>query len=200
MKTQTFTEVPPTTIDVNAQYSAVLHTSCGDIDIALDAKQAPVTVNNFLALVQNEYYNGTTFHRIVTDFVDQGGDQKGDGTGDPGYNVARRATRDGYKVGDVAMANSGAGISGSQFFLVVSKKGATTLNGGGAPYKYSILGHMDAHGLKVAKKINTFGSADEAGTPTKTIYTSTSASSRRRVVDVDDHGRTTTPPDTTLAP
>ena len=73
VKTQTFTEVPATTIDVNAQYSAVLHTSCGDIDIALDAKQAPVATNNFLALVQNEYYNGTTFHRIVTDFVDQGG-------------------------------------------------------------------------------------------------------------------------------
>ena len=53
---------------------------------------------------------------------------------------------------------------------MVSKNGAKTLNGAGAPYKYSILGHMDAHGLKVAQKINTFGSTDEAGTPTKTIY------------------------------
>ena len=201
VKTQTFTEVPPTTIDVNAEYSAVLHTSCGDIDIALDAKQAPVTVNSFLFLIQNEYYNGTTFHRIVTDFVDQGGDQKGDGTGDPGYKLPDEPPKNGYKMGDVAMANSGPGTSGSQFFLVVSKNGATTLDGSGAPYKYSILGHMDAHGLKVAQKINTFGSADEAGTPTKTIYmfdvgiippqgasTSTTTS------------ETTTPPDTTLAP
>ena len=99
MKTQTFTEVPPTTIDVNAQYSAVLHTSCGDIDIALDAKQAPVTVNSFLFLIQNEFYNGTTFHRIVTDFVDQGGDQKGDGTGDPGYALPDEPPQNGYKVG-----------------------------------------------------------------------------------------------------
>ena len=158
VKTQTFTEVPPTTIDVNAQYSAVLHTSCGDIDIALDAKQAPVTVNSFLFLVQNEYYNGTTFHRIVTDFVDQGGDQKGDGTGDPGYKLPDEPPKNGYKVGDVAMANSGPGTSGSQFFLVVSKNGADHL-GTQPPYKYSILGHMDAHGLKVAQKINTFGSA-----------------------------------------
>ena len=170
MKTQTFTEVPPTTIDVNAQYSAVLHTSCGDIEIALDAKQAPVATNNFLALVQNEYYNGTTFHRIVTDFVDQGGSQTPDGQGDTGYDLPLEPPADGYKVGDVAMAaGSDGSISGSQFFLVVSKSGAEGL-GTTAPFRYSILGHMDEAGLKVAKKINTFGTPDQAGTPTKTIY------------------------------
>jgi peptidyl-prolyl cis-trans isomerase B (cyclophilin B) len=170
VKTQTFPSVPPTTIDVNAQYIVVLHTSCGDIGISLDAQQAPVTANSFLFLVQNEFYNGTTFHRIVTDFVDQGGDPKGDGTGGPGYSLPDEPPKDGYKMGDVAMANSGPGTSGSQFFLVVSENGAKTLNGGGAPYKYSILGHMDAHGLKVAQKINTFGSASDTGTPTRTIY------------------------------
>ncbi len=170
VKTQTFTEVPPTTIDVNAQYSAVMHTSCGDIDIALDAKQAPVTVNSFLFLIQNEYYNGTTFHRIVTDFVDQGGSQTTDGNGGPGYTLPLEPPTNGYKVGDVAMAAGSDGkISGSQFFLVVSKNGADQL-GTAPPYKYSILGHMDAHGLKVAQKINTFGITDLAGTPTKTIY------------------------------
>jgi peptidyl-prolyl cis-trans isomerase B (cyclophilin B) len=194
VKTQTFTEVPATTIDVNAQYSAVLHTSCGDIDIALDAKQAPVATNNFLALVQNEYYNGTTFHRIVTNFVDQGGSQTPDGQGDAGYTLPLEPPADGYKVGDVAMAAGAEGISGSQFFLVVSKSGAERL-GTQPPFRYSFLGHMDAAGLKVAKKINTFGSADEAGTPTKTIY----------VFDVGiipPQGETTTtvPPETTLAP
>jgi len=200
-KQQTFPEAPPLTIDVNAQYSAVLHTSCGDVQIALDAKQAPQSVNSFLYLAQNEFYNGTTFHRIVTDFVDQGGDPKGDGTGGPGYKLPDEPPKNGYKVGDVALANSGPGTSGSQFFLVVSTNGAKTLNGNGAPYKYSILGHMNADGLRVAKKINTFGSASEAGTPTKTLY----------VFDVGiipPQGATTTsaaptttaPPDTTLAP
>jgi cyclophilin family peptidyl-prolyl cis-trans isomerase len=194
-KQETYPEAPPLTIDVNAQYSAVLHTSCGDIEVALDAKQAPQTVNSFLYLAQNEFYNGTTFHRIVTDFVDQGGDPKGDGTGGPGYSLPDEPPKDGYKVGDVAMANSGSGTSGSQFFLVVSKNGATTLDGGGAPYKYSMLGHMNADGLRVAKKINTFGSASEAGTPTKTIYTFD-------VGIIPPQGTTTTTaaPTTTLAP
>jgi cyclophilin family peptidyl-prolyl cis-trans isomerase len=195
VKTQTFTEVPATTIDVNAQYSAVLHTSCGDVEIALDAKQAPVTVNSFLFLIQNEYFNGTTFHRIVTDFVDQGGDQTGSGSGGPGFQLPDEPPADGYKVGDVAMANSGPGTSGSQFFLVVSKNGAKTLDGAGAPFKYSILGHMDAAGLKVAQKINTFGSSDEAGTPTKTIYVFDVG-----IIPPQGAATTTVPPETTLAP
>jgi cyclophilin family peptidyl-prolyl cis-trans isomerase len=200
-KEQTFPAAPEMTIDVNQPKSVVMHTSCGDIDVTLDPQQAPQTVNSFLFLVENQFYNGTTFHRIVTDFVDQGGDPKGDGTGGPGYSLPDEPPKDGYKVGDVAMANSGTGTTGSQFFLVVSKKGAETLNGAGAPYKYSILGRMDAHGLKVAKKINTFGSPNEAGTPTKTIYifdigivlpsgqTTTTAPAT-----------TTTPPTTTAAP
>jgi cyclophilin family peptidyl-prolyl cis-trans isomerase len=170
IKTQTYPEAPPLTIDINQKYTAVMHTSCGPINIELDPKQAPQTVNSFLFLVQNEYYNGTTFPRIVTGFVDQGGSQTNDTTGTPGYTLPDEPPKKGYKVGDVAMANSGPGTSGSQFFLVVSSSGAKTLNGAGAPYKYSILGHMDAHGLRVAKKINTFGSADEAGTPTKKLY------------------------------
>jgi peptidyl-prolyl cis-trans isomerase B (cyclophilin B) len=199
VKTQTFSEVPPTTIDLNAQYSAVLHTSCGDIDIALDAKQSPVTVNSFLFLVQNEYYNGTKFHRIVKNFVDQGGDQKGDGTGDPGYKLPDEPPKTGYKAGDVAMANSGPGTSGSQFFLVVSKSGADQL-GTQPPYKYSILGHMDAHGLKVAQKINTFGSTDSAGVPTKTIYVFDVGIIPPQSSTSTTAAPTTTPPVTTLAP
>ncbi len=194
VKTQTFTEPPPTTIDVNGQYSAVLHTSCGDIDIALDTKQAPVAANNFLALVQNEFYNGTTFHRIVTNFVDQAGSQSPDGQGDAGYNLPLEPPADGYKVGDVAMAAGADGISGSQFFLVVSKSGAEQL-GTQPPYRYSILGHMDAEGLKVAKKINTFGSADTTGTPTRTIYIFDVG-----IIPPQGEATTTVPTVTTLAP
>lgn len=201
VKTQTFTDVPPTTIDVTAQYSAVLHTSCGDIQIALDSKLAPVTVNSFLFLIQNEYYNGTTFPRIVTNFVDQGGSQTNDTTGTPGYQLPDEPPKTGYKAGDVAMANSGPGTSGSQFFLVVSKSGADQL-GTTPPYKYSILGHMDAHGLKVAQKINTFGTGDQTGTPTKTIYVFDVGiiPPQGAATSTTTGETTTTPPDTTLAP
>jgi peptidyl-prolyl cis-trans isomerase B (cyclophilin B) len=201
VKTQTFPSVPPTTIDVGAQYSADLHTSCGDIQIALDSAQAPVTVNNFLFLIENEYYNGTTFFRIVTNFVNQAGSQTTDGTGGPGYTLPLEPPKDGYKVGDVAMAaGSDGSISGSQFFLVVSKNGADQL-GTTPPYKYSILGHMDAHGLKVAQKINTFGSATEVGTPTKTIYVfDVGIIPPQEAATSTTTGGTTTPPDTTLAP
>ena len=154
-------------IDTKKQYTAVLHTTEGDVTIALDAKQAPKTVNSFVYLACKGFYNGTNFHRIVTDFVDQGGDPKGDGTGGPGYSLPDEPPQNGYTAGSVAMANSGTGTTGSQFFLVVSQNGATQL--GGPPYKYSDLGQMDAAGLAVAQKINTFGSADSNGTPTKTI-------------------------------
>ena len=155
-------------IDTKNDYTAVLHMTEGDVAIALDATTAPKTVNSFVYLACKGFYNGTTFHRIVTDFVDQGGDPKGDGTGGPGYTLPDEPPADGYKAGSVAMANAGSGTTGSQFFLVVSDTGAQNL-GTTPPYKYSALGTMDAAGLDVAKTINTFGSADSAGTPTKTI-------------------------------
>jgi cyclophilin family peptidyl-prolyl cis-trans isomerase len=158
---------PGMAIDTSKQYTAVLHTTEGDVTIALDAKEAPKTVNSFVYLACKSFYNGTNFHRIVTDFVDQGGDPKGDGTGGPGYTLPDEPPANGYTAGSVAMANAGAGTTGSQFFLVVSDNGAKQL--GGPPYKYSALGQMDAAGLAVAQKINTFGSADSNGTPTKTV-------------------------------
>ena len=120
-------------------------------------------------LAKSGFYDGTLFHRIVTDFVDQGGDPTGTGNGGPGYTLPDEPPTDGYQAGSVAMANAGTGTTGSQFFLVVSDNGAQQL-GTAPPYKYSALGTMDAAGLKVAKKINTFGSADSAGTPTKKVY------------------------------
>ncbi len=159
---------PDMTIDPSKTYTAVMDTSCGTIEISLDAKTAPKSVNSFVFLAKEGFYNGTLFHRIVTDFVDQGGDPKGDGTGGPGYTLPDEPPTDGYKAGSVAMANAGTGTTGSQFFLVVSDAGAQNL--GGPPYLYSGLGTMDAAGLKVAQKINTFGATDSAGTPTKKVY------------------------------
>jgi peptidyl-prolyl cis-trans isomerase B (cyclophilin B) len=167
--TTTLAAAPAMTIDPAKTYTAVMKTSCGDITITLDPKTAPQTVNSFVNLAQKGFYDGTDFHRIVTDFVDQGGDPTGTGNGGPGYQLPDEPPADGYKAGSVAMANAGSGTTGSQFFLVVSKSGAQQL-GTTAPYKYSALGTMDSTGLKVAQKINTFGSSDQAGTPTKKIY------------------------------
>jgi cyclophilin family peptidyl-prolyl cis-trans isomerase len=165
--TKTTFKKPGMGIDTSKQYTAVLHTTEGDVPIALDAKQAPKSVNSFVYLACQGFYNGTTFHRIVTDFVDQGGDPKGDGTGGPGYTLPDEPPKNGYTAGSVAMANAGKGTTGSQFFLVVSDNGAKQL--GGPPYLYSGLGKMDAAGLAVAQTINTFGSADSAGKPTKAV-------------------------------
>ncbi|HEX7521235.1 MAG TPA: peptidylprolyl isomerase [Acidimicrobiia bacterium] len=160
-------KAPAMTIDPAKNYTALMKTSEGDITIALDAKQAPKTVNGFVYLAQKNFYNNTLFHRIVTDYVDQGGDPTGTGKGGPGYTLPDEPPATPYKAGAVAMANSGPGTTGSQFFLTVSDAGAAQL-GTTPPFKYSILGQITA-GLDVAQKINTFGSASDAGKPTKKI-------------------------------
>jgi cyclophilin family peptidyl-prolyl cis-trans isomerase len=165
--TTTLPAAPAMTIDTSKQYTAVMDTSCGDVTIALDAAAAPQTVNSFVTLAKSGFYDNTLFHRIVPDFVDQGGDPTGSGNGGPGYQLPDEPPTDGYKAGSVAMANAGSGTTGSQFFLVVSDSGAQQL-GTTPPYKYSALGTMDEAGLKVARKINTFGGSDEK--PTKKVY------------------------------
>jgi cyclophilin family peptidyl-prolyl cis-trans isomerase len=187
--TEQFDAPPEMTIDPTATYEVVMHTSCGAIPITLDAATAPATVNSFVTLAKDGFYDGTTFHRIVTDFVDQGGDPSGDGTGGPGYTLPDEPPAGPYQKGDVAMANSGAGTTGSQFFLVVSDSAAQTLTSQGTPGKYSILGRMSKDGLKVARKINTFGGADTAGTPSRAIY----------VFSVDVSGPTASSSTTTTA-
>jgi peptidyl-prolyl cis-trans isomerase B (cyclophilin B) len=142
-------------------------TSCGTITMLLDAQDAPQTVNSFAYLANKGFYNGTLFHRIVTDFVDQGGDPTGTGGGGPGYQLPDEPPKNGYAAGSVAMANAGTGTTGSQFFLVVSSSGAQQL-WTTPPYKYSALGVMNAAGLKVAKKINSFGTPSQK--PSQKVY------------------------------
>jgi len=109
---------PPMTIDSKKVYKGQITTNKGLFTIELFAKETPVTVNNFVALAKDGFYNNTVFHRIIKDFMIQGGDPKGDGTGGPGYTFAdEKITRD-YKRGIVAMANSGPNTNGSQFFIV----------------------------------------------------------------------------------
>ncbi|QMU80094.1 peptidylprolyl isomerase [Streptacidiphilus sp. PB12-B1b] len=114
------------TISTTATYTATLKTSCGDIGIKLDAKDAPKTVNSFVFLAQQDYFNHTHCHRLTTAglYVLQCGDPTGTGTGGPGYtfpdeNLTSPAIAGGtYPAGTVAMANSGPNTNGSQFFLV----------------------------------------------------------------------------------
>ena len=110
------------------RYTAVVQTNCGDFTIALAAKKAPRTGGSFVTLAREGFYDGLTFHRIVRDFVVQGGDPNGDGTGGPGYSVRERPPRDTvYSEGVVAMAKTGtepSGTSGSQFFVVTSDNAA----------------------------------------------------------------------------
>ncbi|MGI9649187.1 MAG: peptidylprolyl isomerase [Acidimicrobiia bacterium] len=111
-------------IPADATVTAVLTTSCGDITLQLDQEAAPETVNSFVFLARQGYFDGTPMHRIIPTFMMQGGDPTGTGLGDPGYSPADEFPEPltPYAIGDVAMANSGGpGTAGSQFFIVLEE-------------------------------------------------------------------------------
>jgi peptidyl-prolyl cis-trans isomerase B (cyclophilin B) len=123
----TYTECMPTSynappmmlIDVNKSYSASFETSRGTIVCELYAKDAPSTVNNFVFLAREGFYDGTTFHRVIADFMVQGGDPTGTGRGGPGYKFGDEVKNNPHKhtVGTLSMANAGPNTNGSQFFI-----------------------------------------------------------------------------------
>jgi len=155
-KDDTFPSAPPLAIDTTKSYTATVATSCGSFTIALDAAAAPQTVNSFIYLVNQGFYDGLDFHRVAKDFVIQGGDPQGDGSGGPGYTLPDEPPPNGYQEGAVAMANSGPNTSGSQFFVVTSDQGAANL--GGPPYLYSILGQV-TDGIDTVDRIDELGSS-----------------------------------------
>jgi len=110
---------PPMTIDVNKTYSANFNTSRGEIVCELFAKDAPNTVNNFVFLARDKFYDGTVFHRVIPDFMVQGGDPTGTGRGGPGYQFGDEVKGNPHKhqVGTLSMANAGPNTNGSQFFI-----------------------------------------------------------------------------------
>lgn len=133
---------PPMTIDTkDTIYAVTLKTSCGDVQIKMDPQLAPTTVNNFVFLAREGFYNGTRFHRVQNESsfaIVQGGDPKGDGTGGPGYDYPGETppptTK--YPKGTIAMANSGNPSSnGSQFFIVVK-------DWDGLPANYTVFGEV----------------------------------------------------------
>ncbi len=110
---------PEMAIDPNKKYSAVMHTDKGDITIQLYADKTPRTVNNFVFLAREGFYDGTIFHRVINDFMAQGGDPTGTGAGGPGYRFADEFDPKlrHSQPGVLSMANAGPNTNGSQFFL-----------------------------------------------------------------------------------
>jgi len=113
-----YSEPPGMTIDKNKKYTATIHTTKGDIVVDLFASEAPITVNNFVFLARDGFYDGVRFHRIIKGFMIQSGDPRGDGTGGPGYRFADEPVTRKYVAGTIAMANAGPNTNGSQFFIM----------------------------------------------------------------------------------
>lgn len=161
---KTYDEPPPMTIDPAKTYTATMETSCGTMVANLDAANAPKAVNNFVFLARDDFYDGLTWHRVVNDFVIQGGDPKGDGTGGVGYDVAAEPPTDGYELGSLAAAKTGtdpAGTMGSQFFIVTGSRGTSL------PNDYARFGIL-TEGLDVAQKLESFAQDDQ--TPSRPLY------------------------------
>ncbi len=134
---QDFPAAPEMGIDPAKRYTATMTTSLGEIVIALDALKAPKTVNNFVFLALNHYYDGVIFHRIIQGFMCQGGDPTGTGRGGPGYKFEDELPQPReYQVGSLAMANAGPNTNGSQFFIVSGASGV------GLPPQYSLFGQV----------------------------------------------------------
>lgn len=117
---QHYEDPPAITIDPAQEYRAILHTERGDITLRLLADVAPLSVNSFIYLARDGYYDGCTFHRVIPGFVAQGGDPSGTGAGGPGYRIPDELSPRPFETGVVGMANSGPDTNGSQFFIVLA--------------------------------------------------------------------------------
>lgn len=163
-KGKTLTIPPEMTIDPKKNYRAKLETTKGSLAIEFFTAETPVTVNNFIALSKEGFYNGVVFHRMVKGFMIQTGDPRGDGSGGPGYTFAdEKVTRD-YKRGIVAMANRGPDTNGSQFFIMHQDYNL--------PKNYVIFGAV-IEGMETVDKIAEVPTVDngqgEKSKPTETI-------------------------------
>ena len=154
----TTTTTEPTTV----RYTAVISTNFGVIKVALDGENAPIATGQFVKLARDGFYDGLTWHRAATDFVIQGGDPDGNGTGGSGSSVVGEVPTDSYPLGSIAAAKSMADPAGtfdSQFFIVTGSRGATL------PNDYARFGTV-VSGLEVAQEIEALAPASGDGPPT----------------------------------
>ncbi len=145
LKPMSYSTPPPMTIDTSKKYTATTETAKGDLVLELFASGVPITVNNFVFLARERFYDGTTFHRVISDFMAQGGDPTGTGTGGPGYTFADEFTKHTHITGALSMANAGPNTNGSQFFITYAPQ--HHLDG-----KHSVFGQL-IDGMDVLKAI-----------------------------------------------
>ncbi len=147
LKPMSYSAPPPMTIDTSKKYTATIETAKGDLVLELFAGDVPITVNNFVFLAREGFYDGTTFHRVIAGFMAQGGDPNGTGTGGPGYAFADEFTKHTHITGALSMANAGPNTNGSQFFITYAPQ--HHLDG-----KHSVFGQL-IDGMDVLKAIES---------------------------------------------
>ena len=160
-----YDQPPLMTIDPTATYTAIITTNKGEITLELFTSEAPVTVNNFVFLAREGFYDGVIFHRVIRDFMIQTGDPTGTGTGGPGYRFGDEPVTRSYSKGTLAMANSGPNTNGSQFFIVHATDA-------GLPPAYTIFGQVTIGMETVDALANTPvrpSARGEASVPTETL-------------------------------
>jgi len=144
-KPKTYSAPPPMVIDTSKKYTATIETDKGNLVLELFASDVPMTVNNFVFLAREGFYDGTTFHRVIPDFMAQGGDPTGTGRGGPGYSFPDEFTEHTHVVGALSMANSGPDTNGCQFFITYTPQH-------GLDGKHSVFGQL-VQGMDVLEKI-----------------------------------------------
>jgi cyclophilin family peptidyl-prolyl cis-trans isomerase len=154
---------PEMEIDRKKSYTAVMETEAGTITIELFARDVPLTVNNFVFLARQGFYDNSTFHRVIPGFMAQGGDPTGTGAGGPGYRFRQEITGHKHVKGAVSMANAGPNTNGSQFFICYGAH--PHLDGG-----YNVFGQV-TEGMDVVEKIKPRDpqTAREPGTKINTV-------------------------------
>jgi cyclophilin family peptidyl-prolyl cis-trans isomerase len=167
---QAFDAPPPMCLDPDVNYSAKITTNVGEVTVELDQEQAPNTVNSFVFLARNNYFDDTVCHRVIQGLVTQCGDPTATGQGGPGYDFADELPTAGeYSIGSLAMANSGPDTNGSQFFIISGERGAEL------PPAYSLFGAVAESDLGVVAELDARGSLDGSGVSTEEI----------RIIDVE---------------
>ncbi|MGH2391724.1 MAG: peptidylprolyl isomerase, partial [Chloroflexota bacterium] len=161
---------PKQVIDASKHYQVKIYTDKGVITADILPKLAPITANNFIFLSCNGFYDDLDFHRTIPDFMIQGGDPKGDGTGGPGYQFQDEKVARPYTVGSLAMANSGPNTNGSQFFIIQGSEGVSL------PQQYNLFGQV-TRGMNVVDKIVNApahaGSDGETSAPDSPVHIKT---------------------------
>ena len=136
---------PEISIDTSKKYTATIETEKGNLILELFSKDVPVTVNNFIFLARDGFYNSITFHRVIHGFMAQGGDPTSTGSGGPGYKFADEFTEHKHETGTLSMANAGPNTNGSQFFITYAPQ--PHLDG-----RHSVFGKL-VKGMEVLENI-----------------------------------------------